>query len=96
MFGLRTNFSTKLRQDLSKHRTTQHGGREGEQEQVNMCCLETTVCFSPVIDRQSVSTVIVRGLCDVWSNMNSATFVTDEQNVHSLCPPEVATNLVVV
>ena len=37
MFGLRTNFSTKLCQDLSKHRTTQHGGREGEQEQVTMC-----------------------------------------------------------
>jgi hypothetical protein len=37
MFGLRTIFSTKLRQDLSKHRTTQHGGREGEQEQVTMC-----------------------------------------------------------
>jgi hypothetical protein len=39
MFGLRTIFSTKLHQDLSKHRirTTQHGGREGEQEQVTMC-----------------------------------------------------------
>ena len=37
MFGLRTIFSTKLRQDLSKHRTTPHGGREGEQEQVTMC-----------------------------------------------------------
>ena len=37
MFGLRTIFSTKLRQDLSKHRTTQHVGREGEQEQVTMC-----------------------------------------------------------
>ncbi len=33
MFGLRTIFLTKLRQDLSNHRTTQHGGREGEQEQ---------------------------------------------------------------
>ena len=33
MFGLRTNFSPKLRQD---HRTTEHGGREGEQEQVTM------------------------------------------------------------
>ena len=61
-----------------------------------MCCQEATVCFSPVIDRQSVSTVIVRGLCDVWSKMNSVTFVTDEQNVLSLCPGEDPTNLVAV
>ena len=75
MFGLRTIFSTKLCQDLSKHRTTQHGSREVGQERVTMCCQEDTVCFSPVIDRQIVSAVIVRGLCDVWRNMNSATFV---------------------
>ena len=61
-----------------------------------MCCQEATVCFSPVIDRQSVSTVIVRGLCDIWRKMNSGTFVTDEQNVLSLCPEEGPTNLVAV
>ena len=61
-----------------------------------MCWQETTVCFSTVIDRQSVSVVIVRGLCDVWSNMNSTTFVTDEQNVLSLCPLEGVGNLVPV
>jgi hypothetical protein len=36
--------------------------------------------------------VIVRGLCDVWRNMNSATFVTDEQNTRSLCPAVGETN----
>ena len=49
-----------------------------------------------MIDRRSVSTVIVRGLCDVWSNMNSTVFVTDEQNAHSLCPAEDVANLVAV
>ena len=61
-----------------------------------MCCLETTVCFSPVIDRQRVSVAIVRGLCDVWINMNSSTFVTDEENALSLCPAEGPSCLVVV
>ncbi len=61
-----------------------------------MCSLETTVCFSPVIDKQSFSVVIVRGLCDTWRKMNSTTFVTDEQNALSLCPPEGPTNLVTV
>jgi hypothetical protein len=75
---------------------TQHAGREGEQEQVSMCCLETTLCFSSVIDGQSVSTVIVRGPCNVCNNINSVTFVTDEQNAHSLCPAEGPANLVAV
>ena len=61
-----------------------------------MCCLEATVCFSPVMDRQSVSVVIVRELCDVCNNMNSVTFVTDEQNALSLCPAEAPANLVAV
>ena len=61
-----------------------------------MCCLESTVCFSPVIDGQSVSTVIVRGLCDVCNNINSVTFITDEQNARSLCPAEAPANLVAV
>ena len=78
----------------SKHRTTQHGGREDEQEKVTMCCWETVVCFSPVIDRQSCSVTIVRGLCDVWINMNTTTFVTDEHNTLSLCPAEGPGNLV--
>ena len=80
----------------SKHRTTQHGGREGEQEQGTMCCCEATVCFSPAIDRQRFSAAIVRGLCDVWSNINAATFVTDEQNALSLCPAEGPAKLVAV
>ena len=35
-------------------------------------------------------------MCDVWRNMNTVTFVTDEQNALSLCPPEGPANLVVV
>ena len=49
-----------------------------------------------MIDSQSVSTVIVRGLCDVYNNINSVTFVTDEQNALSLCPAEGPANLVAV
>ncbi len=61
-----------------------------------MRCLETTVCFSPVIDRQSVSVEIVRGLCDDWSKMNSAALVTDEQTALSLWSAERSVNLVAV
>ena len=61
-----------------------------------MSSLESTVCFSPAIDRQSFSASIVRGLCDVWSNMNAATFETDEQNALSLCPAEGPANMVAV
>ena len=61
-----------------------------------VCCLEVTMCFSLTIDRQGFSVAIVRGLCDVWRNMNAVTFVTDEQNALSLCPPEGPANLVVV
>ncbi len=63
-------FSTKQDIKSSNIEQTQHAGREGEQEQVRMCWLETTVYISPVIDRKSVLTVIVRGLCDVCSNIN--------------------------
>ena len=80
--------------DPSNHRTTQHGGRDDEQEKVTMCYWEETVCFSPVIGRQSFSTTIVRELCDVWRNMNVDTFVTDKQNTLSLCPEEGQVNLV--
>ena len=79
-----------------KPRTTEQGGREGEQEQVTMRCVEVTVSFSPVIDRQSVSVVIVRGLCDDWNKMNSVALVTDEQNSLSLWSVERPANLVVV
>ena len=72
-------FSKKQHMKPSIIEQTQHEGREGEQEQVIMCCLEDTVCFSSVIDGQSVSSVIVRGLCDVYNNINSDTFVTDEK-----------------
>ena len=58
--------------------------------------MQTTVYFLEAIDRQSVSPVIVRGLCDVWSKINSGTLVTDEQNASSLCPVEGPANLVVV
>jgi hypothetical protein len=61
-----------------------------------MCCLEVTVCLSQTIDRQSVSVMIVRGQCDVCSKINSPTFVTDEQNALSRCPPQDPANLVVV
>ena len=61
-----------------------------------MCCCEATVCFSPVIDRQRFSAAIVRGLCDVWSNMNDTTFETDEQITLSLCPAQGPANLVAV
>jgi hypothetical protein len=53
-------------------------------------------CFSSAIDGQSVSAVIVRGLCDVCNNINVVTFVTDEQNERSLCPAEGPANLVAV
>jgi hypothetical protein len=61
-----------------------------------MCCLETTVYFSPVIDRPRVSVSIVRGLCDVWRKIKSARFITDEQNTLPLCPGEDPVNLVTV
>ena len=54
------------------------------------------MCFSLTIDRQGFSVAIVRGLCDVWRNMNAVTFVTDEQNALSLCPAEGPANLVAV
>jgi hypothetical protein len=54
------------------------------------------VYFSPVIDRPRVSVPIVRGLCDVWSKIKSASFITDEQNALPLCPGEDPTNLVTV
>ena len=54
------------------------------------------MCFYLVIIRQSVSVVIIRGLCDVFSNINSVTFITDEQNALSLCPAEGPANLVAV
>ena len=40
--------------------------------------------------------MIVRGLCDVWIKINSATFVTEEQNAFSLCPAEGPRNLIAV
>jgi hypothetical protein len=43
-----------------------------------------TVYFSLVIERESVSTTIVRAMCDVNRKVESVTFVRDEQNVVSL------------
>ncbi len=51
--------------------------------------------FSEVIDRECVSTSIVRAICNVWRKINCATFVTDEQNELSLCPAEGPRNLLV-
>ena len=56
----------------------------------------TTVVFSPVIDRQSVSAPIVRGIRDSWTTINDTAFVTDDHIALSLCPPEGPANLVVV
>ena len=61
-----------------------------------MCYLEATVYLSQAIDRQSVSVMIVRGQCDGCSKINSATFVTEEQNAFSLCRAEGPANLVAV
>ena len=63
---------------------------------VNTCWYGDTVSFSTVIDRASVSPAIVRGLCDVWSTIKSATFVTDKQSAGSMCPPEGFTRMVSV
>jgi hypothetical protein len=48
------------------------------------CSHETTVHFSVVIDGESVLPTIFRGPCDVWSTLESVTFVTDEENTSSL------------
>jgi hypothetical protein len=56
----------------------------------------TTVHFLAAIDRKSVLPPIFRGLCDVWSTLKSATFVTDECNVSSLEPAERLKKLVAV
>ncbi len=40
--------------------------------------------FSVEIDGESVLPTIFRGPCDVWSTLESATFVTDEKNTSSL------------
>ena len=52
--------------------------------------------FLGEIDRESVLSGMYRGLCDVWSTLKSATFVTDEQNTSSLGPPERPKKLVAV
>ena len=54
----------------------------------NLRCHATTVHFLAAIDRESVLPPIFRGLCDVWSTLKSATFVTDECNASSLGPAE--------
>ena len=62
----------------------------------NLRCHATTVHFLAVIDRESVLPPIFRGLCDVWSTLKSATFVTDECNASSLGPAERLKKLVAV
>jgi hypothetical protein len=49
--------------------------------------------LSTVIDRQRVFVSIVRAICNVWRKINGTTFLTDEQNELSLCPPEGPRNL---
>jgi hypothetical protein len=46
------------------------------------------------IDRESVSPVIVRTMCDVWRTIKSVIFVTVEHNMVSLWSVESPTNLV--
>jgi hypothetical protein len=62
----------------------------------NLRCHTTTVYFLVEIDRESVLPPIFRGLCDVWSTLKSAAFVTDECNVSSLGSPERLKKLVTV
>ena len=64
--------------------------------QVTICCQETTVNFSPDIDRASVSSVIVRVLRNGWRTINCVVFVSDERSALSQCPVEDLTNLVTV
>jgi hypothetical protein len=45
-FRLRTSFFKKTTHQAFNIEQTQHPRRDGEQEQVRMCCLEATVCFS--------------------------------------------------
>ncbi len=59
-------------------------------------CHETTVHFWVMIDRQSVLPAIFRGLYDVGITLKYVTFVTEEQNVSSLGPPERLKKLVTV
>ena len=56
----------------------------------------TTVVFSAVIDRQSVSAPIVRAIRDGWTTINGTAFVTDDRIALSLCPVEGPANLVAV
>ena len=59
-------------------------GREGGRRQVTLCRQQTTVHFSVVIDRASVSPGIVRALRAGWRTINCAVFVTDERSALSL------------
>ena len=56
----------------------------------------TTVVFSAVIDRQSVSAPIVAAIRDGWTTINGTAFVTDDRIDLSLCPAEGPANLVAV
>jgi hypothetical protein len=56
----------------------------------------TTVVFSAVIDRQSVSVPIVRVIRDGWTTINGTVFVTDDRIALSLCPAKDPANLVAV
>ena len=56
----------------------------------------TTVVFSAVIDRQSVSAPIVRAIRDGWTTINGTAFVTDDRIALSLCPTEGPVNMVPV
>ncbi len=65
-------------------------------EACNLRCHATTVHFLVEIDRKSVLPPIFRGLCDVWSTLKSAAFVTDECKASSLGTPERLKRLVAV
>ncbi len=94
LFKWKTGELRLLRQSekLRRH----HAGREGPRHQVTICYQETTVHFSAVIDRDSVSPGIVRALRDGWRTINYVVFITDKRSALSLCPTQGRTNLVPV
>ncbi len=56
----------------------------------------TTVGFLCGDRQRKCFCVDVRAICNVWTKINYATFLTDEQNTLSLCPVEDPRNLFVV
>ncbi len=96
MFRLRTKICALHPQDPLKKFKKTHRREVRSTAACNLRCHATTVHFLAAIDRESVLPPIFRGLCDVWSTLKSATFVTDECNTSSLGPAERLKKLVAV